>query len=518
MTPVRELAERVLAGIPPAIARAITWAETADPRFPELLSHLWPRTGRARVIGLTGAPGAGKSTLTAALAKASRADGRRIGIIAVDPSSPFTGGAILGDRIRMQELYTDPGVMIRSMATRGHLGGLSRATADAVDVLDAAGFDDVLVETVGVGQDEVEVFRLAETCVVLLTPGMGDDIQAIKAGLMEVADVFVVNKADREGADRTVQEVLQMLEMGEHGAWIPPVLKTVARTGEGVPRLRAELEKHREFLSGPSGSSRRRERTVRRIESIVQEKLLAELHGLSGSDASIAAWAGRIEARSEDPFRAAGALLETLRQNGGPAAAKAGVRKISHLGLAVASVDGGGSFWDLLGLAEAHREEVASQKVAHLVPAGRRVEPRAPRADRAREPHREVPREEGPGAPPRLPRGRRRRRDAREAEGGGREARERDAVRRGPRLPRGVRPPGRDGGRPPRALPAEALKGRRRAARPTSPGGPRESRRRGRTGRRTESSPSSSRPRGPPRPAASCRPSRRVSSGRRRGT
>src|SRR5512138_1388880 len=192
MTAVRDLAARVLAGVPPAIARAITWAETSDPR----------------VTGLTGAPGAGKSTLTAALARAARAEGRKVGIVAVDPSSPFTGGAILGDRIRMQDLYTDPGVTIRSMATRGHLGGLSRATADAVDVLDAAGFDDVLVETVGVGQDEIEVFRLAETCVVLLTPGMGDDIQAIKAGLMEVADVFVVNKADREGADRTVQEVL----------------------------------------------------------------------------------------------------------------------------------------------------------------------------------------------------------------------------------------------------------------------------------------------------------------------
>jgi LAO/AO transport system kinase len=363
MTPVRELAERVLAGTPPAIARAITWAETADPRFPELLSHLWPRTGRARVIGLTGAPGAGKSTLTAVLAKAARAEGRKVGIVAVDPSSPFTGGAILGDRIRMQDLYTDPGVMIRSMATRGHLGGVSRATADAVDVFDAAGFDDVLVETVGVGQDEVEVFRLAETCVVLLTPGMGDDIQAIKAGLMEVADVFVVNKADRDGADRTVGEVLQMLELGEHGAWIPPVLKTVARTGDGVAGLRAELARHHEFLGGPAGASRRRDRTVRRIETIVQERLLSELHGLSGSEASMASWAGRIEARSEDPFRAAQALLETLRRNGGTAAPRDGVTKISHLGLAVESVDGGGSFWDLLGLREEHREDVASQKV-----------------------------------------------------------------------------------------------------------------------------------------------------------
>jgi LAO/AO transport system kinase len=383
MNPVRELAERVLAGTPPAIARAITWAETSDPRFPELLSHLWPRTGRARVIGLTGAPGAGKSTLTAVLAKAARAEGRKVGIVAVDPSSPFTGGAILGDRIRMQDLYTDPGVMIRSMATRGHLGGVSRATADAVDVLDAAGFDDILVETVGVGQDEVEVFRLAETCVVLLTPGMGDDIQAIKAGLMEVADVFVVNKADRDGADRTVGEVLQMLELGEHGAWIPPVLKTVARTGDGVAGLRAELTKHHEFLSGPAGASRKRDRTVRRIETIVQERLLAELHGLAGSEASMASWADRIEARSEDPFRAAQALLETLRTNGGAAAPRDGARKISHLGLAVASVDVGGSFWDLLGLPEEHREEVASQKViTSLRPVGESalelLEPTAP--------------------------------------------------------------------------------------------------------------------------------------------
>src|SRR5512140_2707669 len=245
-----QIAERVLGGKTPAIARAISWAESADTRFPELLRLLYPRTGRARVIGRTGGPGAGKSTMTGALARLARADGKRVGIVAVDPSSPFSGGAILGDRIRMQELYTDPGVLIRSMATRGHMGGLARATADAVDVLDAAGFDEVLVETVGVGQDEVEIIRLAESSVVVLTPGMGDDIQAIKAGLMEVADVFVVNKADRDGADRVMTEVLHMLELGEHGPWVPPVLKSVARLGTGVPELRAELERHRQFLLG----------------------------------------------------------------------------------------------------------------------------------------------------------------------------------------------------------------------------------------------------------------------------
>jgi LAO/AO transport system kinase len=311
-----QLAERVVGGKTPAIARAITWAESADPRFPELLRLLYSRTGHARVIGLTGAPGAGKSTMTGALARLARADGKSVGIVAVDPSSPFSGGAILGDRIRMQELYTDPGVLIRSMATRGHMGGLARATADAVDVLDAAGFDEVLVETVGVGQDEVEIIRLAESSVVVLTPGMGDDIQAIKAGLMEVADVFVVNKADRDGADRVVTEVLHMLELGEHGPWVPPVLKSVARLGTGVPELRAELERHRQFLLGAEGQGRRRSRVRRRIESIVRERLVAELRALAGTDASLDAHVAAVEGRTEDPMAAAEALLSALRNGG----------------------------------------------------------------------------------------------------------------------------------------------------------------------------------------------------------
>jgi len=356
---VSELAARVLEGQVPAAARAISWAERGDARFPSLLRALHPSTGRARVVGLTGSPGAGKSTLTAALARLARAEGKRVGIVAVDPSSPFTGGAILGDRIRMQELYTDPGVLIRSMATRGNLGGLARATADAVDVLDAAGYDEVLVETVGVGQDEVEVFRLAETCVVVLTPGMGDDIQAIKAGLMEVADVFVVNKADREGADRVVQEILQMLELGEHGAWIPPVLKTVARSGQGVPEVRASLEQHRAFLAGPEGATRRRARTRGRLEAIVKERLLAELHSVSGSDGSLDAHAERVESRAEDPLSAAAALLDALRAR--PAGA-AGVARIAHLGIAVPRIEDA-RFYDVLGLLETHREEVGSQGV-----------------------------------------------------------------------------------------------------------------------------------------------------------
>ena len=367
---VQDLAEGVLAGRVPAVARAITWAESGDPRFHALLALVFPRTGGARVTGLTGSPGAGKSTLTAALARKARALGRKVGIVAVDPSSPFSGGAILGDRIRMQDLYTDPGVLIRSMATRGHLGGLSRATADAVDVLDAAGYDEILVETVGVGQDEVEVFRLAESCVVVLTPGMGDDIQAIKAGLMEVADLFVVNKADRDGADRVVQEILQMLELGEHGAWIPPIVKTVATTGSGLDELAARLSEHRAFLDGPQGAARRSERTKMRIEGLVREDLLRRVESLRGDRGALEEVSARVEAREEDPLSAARGLvgrLETGSASTGsrsPSRRSSGlVSQISHLGIAVKSLAEDGAFWDLLGLIEMHREEVPSQKV-----------------------------------------------------------------------------------------------------------------------------------------------------------
>ncbi|MDL2716335.1 MAG: methylmalonyl Co-A mutase-associated GTPase MeaB [Acidobacteriota bacterium] len=373
------LAAGVLTGRVPDVARAISWAESGDTRFPELLTRIFPRTGRARVTGLTGSPGAGKSTLTAALARRARARGRRVGIVAVDPSSPFSGGAILGDRIRMQDLYTDPGVLIRSMATRGHLGGLARASADAVDVLDAAGFDEILVETVGVGQDEVEVFRLAQSCVVVLTPGMGDDIQAIKAGLMEVADLFVVNKADRDGADRVVQEILQMLELGEHGAWVPPIIKTVATTGAGLDELEAKLEEHREFLLGPEGGRRKRERTRMRIEGLVREDFLRRVKSLGGDQGALDEAASRVEARQEDPLAAARGLLGRI-DHGAAGAAESPpspskksssfpkpenslVSCISHLGISVASLEKGGAFWDLLGLVEEHREEVASQQV-----------------------------------------------------------------------------------------------------------------------------------------------------------
>jgi LAO/AO transport system kinase len=264
-----------------ALAQAISLIESNDPRAEPMLAELYPQTGRARIIGITGSPGAGKSTLVAALAKHYRKQDKRIGIIAVDPTSPFTGGAILGDRIRMTELYTDRNVFIRSMATRGFLGGLAKATNDAVDVLDAAGFDIILVETVGVGQDEVEVVRTVQTNLVVLVPGMGDDIQAIKAGIMEIGDIFVVNKADRPGADKTVTEVTMMMSLvEEHGDWIPPIVKTVASKNEGIAELDEAIAKHDAYLRTSGELDRRNRDRVRiRIETQLKERFMDRLIG-----------------------------------------------------------------------------------------------------------------------------------------------------------------------------------------------------------------------------------------------
>jgi LAO/AO transport system kinase len=281
MAEFQRLADGIRAGHYRALAQAISLVEHDDPEVDRLLAEIYPQTGKARIVGITGSPGAGKSTLVASMAKYYRAGHKRVGIIAVDPTSPFTGGAILGDRIRMAELYTDRGVFIRSMATRGFLGGLARATNDVVDLLDASGFDIVLVETVGVGQDEVEVVRTVQTNVVVLVPGMGDDIQAIKAGIMEIGDVFVVNKADRPGADKTVTEVTMMMSLvEEHGDWIPPIVKTVAQKSQGVPELDAALEKHFEYLRASGELVRRnRERVRIRIETQIKEKFLERLIG-----------------------------------------------------------------------------------------------------------------------------------------------------------------------------------------------------------------------------------------------
>ena len=281
MTDLDSLASGIVAGRYRALAKAISLVERDDPDSDRLLAAIYPSTGKARIIGITGSPGSGKSTLVAAMAKHYRKAGKRVGIIAVDPTSPFTGGAILGDRIRMVDLYTDRGVFIRSMATRGFLGGLAKATNDVVDLLDASGFDMILVETIGVGQDEVEVVRTVQTNLVVLVPGMGDDIQAIKAGIMEIGDIFVVNKADRPGADKTVTEVTMMMSLvEEHGDWIPPIVKTVASKTDGIEQLDEAITKHYEYLAASGELHRRnRERVRIRIETQLKEKFMDRLIG-----------------------------------------------------------------------------------------------------------------------------------------------------------------------------------------------------------------------------------------------
>jgi LAO/AO transport system kinase len=281
MSDITSIIDGIRAGRYRALGQAISLVESHDPAAVKLLAELYPSTGTARIIGITGSPGAGKSTLVASMAKYYRAQGKRVGIIAVDPTSPFTGGAILGDRIRMADLYTDRGVFIRSMATRGFLGGLAKATNDVVDILDAAGFDIVLVETVGVGQDEVEVVRTVQTNLVVLVPGMGDDIQAIKAGIMEIGDVFVVNKADRPGADKTVTEVTMMMSLvEEHGDYVPPIVKTVASKQQGIQELDDAIVKHFDYLAASGELDRRNKDRVRiRIETQLKESFMRRLIG-----------------------------------------------------------------------------------------------------------------------------------------------------------------------------------------------------------------------------------------------
>ena len=308
-----KLADEVLAGRPRAIGRAITEIERGSGLVPEILARLFPSTGRARIIGITGPPGAGKSTLVQRIAQAFRREGRTVGIVAVDPSSPFTGGAILGDRIRMAEIYTDPGVFIRSMATRGALGGLARATSDAVDVLDAAGYDTVLVETVGVGQDEVDVVRAADTVAVVLVPGLGDDIQAIKAGILEIADVFVVNKAERDGSDRAVAELAMMLDLSAHGEWRPPIVKTSATTGAGLPEAVAALEAHGKHLRGsPEGARRREQRARSRLLALLEARFRAAVETTAPEPDGLEEATHAIVARREDPYAAAARLFERV--------------------------------------------------------------------------------------------------------------------------------------------------------------------------------------------------------------
>jgi LAO/AO transport system kinase len=304
---VADLTARARNGEAAAVARLISLVEDDSPQLPEVSRSLAPFTGRAHVVGLTGAPGVGKSTSTSALVRALRKQGKRVAVLAIDPSSPFSGGALLGDRIRMSEHDVDPNVFIRSMASRGHLGGLAGAAPQALRVLDAAGCDVILVETVGVGQSEVEVAGIADTTLVLLAPGMGDGIQAAKAGILEIGDVFVINKADRDGANTTRRELRTMVGMRADGAWTPPVVLTVATKGDGIDEVVVEIERHRDFL-GTSGELKRRRvaRARREVEALA---LASVQRRFDESDTGLDELAAKVESTELDPFAAAQALL-----------------------------------------------------------------------------------------------------------------------------------------------------------------------------------------------------------------
>jgi LAO/AO transport system kinase len=311
---LRTLVTGARAGRVRDIARLISLVEDGSAHVPALMRELAQSTGSARVIGITGSPGVGKSTTTAALIAALRSRGQRVGVLAVDPSSPFSGGALLGDRIRMQQHATDEGVYIRSMASRGHLGGLSATTPQALRVLDAAGYDIVLVETVGVGQSEIEVAAAADTTLVLVAPGMGDSVQAAKAGILEIGDVFVVNKADRDGADSTVRELRSMIGLGDRsaGSWDPPVVKTVASSGEGVDRLLKAIDDHGTWLAATGElAARRTKRASDEVEALSLAILRRRLETGRGSG-RLAAAAADVVAGRTDPHSAAAALVEAL--------------------------------------------------------------------------------------------------------------------------------------------------------------------------------------------------------------
>src|SRR5579864_1009521 len=312
---VEEWAELVRAGDVRAISRAITAIENHQPEAEELLRRLFAQTGRAYLAGVTGAPGTGKSTLVDRLAAYYRKHEEQVGVIAVDPTSPYTGGAILGDRIRMQSHASDAGMFIRSMATRGFMGGLARATAEVALLLDAAGKQCVLIETVGVGQDEIDIVRLADCVLVVLVPGMGDDIQNMKAGLMEIGDIFVLNKADREGADRLEQQLLAMLSLVmPRDGWHPPVLRTVATENKGIEELAATVEKFRAHFES---SGQRRQKHVElwqnRLIEMLESRLLEKVLGGRDGEARLRALAVEVAERKKDPFTA---VSEILRQSG----------------------------------------------------------------------------------------------------------------------------------------------------------------------------------------------------------
>ena len=310
MDTAHSLIQPLLHGRPRALARAISWMENGHPEARELMALAWPHLGRAVVVGITGSPGAGKSTLTDQLARLLRAEGKKVGILAVDPTSPFSGGAILGDRIRMGRIAADPGIFIRSMATRGALGGLARATQDAIDLLDAAGWDVILVETVGVGQDEVDVVSCVQTCCVVLVPGMGDEIQAIKAGIMEVADIFVINKADRDGAAKVESEIEGMKSLSKTRPWDPPALRTIAGQGDGVPELLAKIREHGAWLRAHGGFQDKAQARARlRFGSLLAEEAARRARARAGRQKEEQLVLAIVE-KTLDPYAAVAAMLD----------------------------------------------------------------------------------------------------------------------------------------------------------------------------------------------------------------
>jgi LAO/AO transport system kinase len=388
---VHPLVEKIVGGEVRAIARLISAIEDGEQEVGWLLQALHPYGGKARTIGITGAPGAGKSSLVDKLALCYRAAGLRVAILAIDPSSPFSGGAILGDRIRMQALATDPQVFIRSMATRGALGGLSRGTIDAVAVLDAAGYDRILIETVGVGQDEVEVVKAADVSVVVLVPGMGDDIQAIKAGIMEIADLYVINKAEREGVERTERELLALLEMAERrDGWTPPIVRTVAIRNEGVEALAAAIDRYASFVdeanpAQPTRWAKRQQIAEQRILDLLRDRIVRQVLPTLLPGERLASLAAAVVLREQDPYTIVNQLLAGIPDHplgpGEPREASPDqsrkiapigrgdmktdhVQQLSHLGVAVESIEEALRFWrDTLGLDLTGMETVEEQGV-----------------------------------------------------------------------------------------------------------------------------------------------------------
>ena len=309
-----DLIAGVLAREPRAVARAISLVEDGDEALAALSAGIYEHTGSAATIGLTGAPGVGKSTLATTLVRMARRDGRRVAVLAIDPTSPYTGGALLGDRVRMQEHATDPDVFIRSMATRGHLGGMALATPEAVRILDAAGYDQVIVETVGVGQAEIEVAAATDTTLVVLAPGLGDAVQMAKAGILEVADVFVVNKADRDGAAEVQRELRQMLHLGAARPWDPPVLATTATADDGVDELWLAIARHRAHLEATGSLSvRRHARVLQEVEALAAERFRRATVSALTADGDLA---DRLRARAIDPYAAADELLHRTSTDG----------------------------------------------------------------------------------------------------------------------------------------------------------------------------------------------------------